>query len=102
MQNHGRANIRNVGQCPPNRLLTVAGQKIIATKLYRTESPPKFIYSNGKGKILIKPTKEMKRTKMVFATKFGFGSRLSKGKVLAPLTSIVLDGTHLVILVINC
>src|SRR3954468_13936296 len=75
----------------------VAGQKIIATKMYRTESPPNFIYSNGNGKILIKPTNEMKWTKMVFATKFGFGSRLSKGKVLAPLTSIVLDETHLVV-----
>src|SRR4051812_30418739 len=74
---------------------------MIATKLYRTESPPNFIYSNGNGKILIKPTNEMKWKKMVFATKFRFGSRLSKGKVLAPLTSIVLDGTHLIILVID-
>ena len=34
--------------------------------------------------------------KLVIATKNGFGSRLCEGKVLAPLTSIVLDGTHLV------
>jgi len=33
---------------------------------------------------------------MVVATIFGFGSRLRKGKVLAPLTSVVLNGNLLV------
>lgn len=30
------------------------------------------------------------------AIKFGFGSLLCKGKILAPLTSVVLSGNHLV------
>lgn len=38
---------------------------------------------------------------MVVATMSGFGSQLCKGKMLAPLTSIVLDGTHLVSLCLN-
>ena len=40
--------------------------------------------------------KTHKRRNKVIATKIGFGSRLYKGKVLAPLTSIVLDGNRLV------
>lgn len=33
---------------------------------------------------------------MVVATKFRFESRLCEGKVLAPLTSVVLNGNYLV------
>lgn len=33
---------------------------------------------------------------MIIATKFRFGSRLCEGKVLSPLTSVVINGNHLV------
>src|SRR4051812_27198142 len=57
----------------------------------QTESPPILIYSNKrKEKISINP----QRKEMVIATKLGFASRLCKRKVLASLTSIVLDGTY--------
>lgn len=39
--------------------------------------------------------KTLKTKKMIVATKFGFGNRLCKGKVLAPLISVVLYGDHL-------
>lgn len=57
------------------------------------ESPPYFIYSKRKGKILIKL---FKKKKMVVATEFKLGSQLCKGKVLSHLTSVVLKGDHLV------
>ena len=38
---------------------------------------------------------------MVVATKSGFGSGLRKGKVLAPLTSVVLNGNLLVLMCVS-
>ena len=38
---------------------------------------------------------------MVIATIFGFGSGLRKGKVLAPLTSVVLNGNLLVLICVS-
>lgn len=51
-----------------------------------------FYLFQRKGKIAIKPQK-----RMVFANKSRFRSRLCKGKVLAPLISIVLNGNHLLV-----
>ena len=60
-----------------------------------------YLFQEGKGKYRIKPTKE--KDKMVYEFKrYRSGSRLCKGKVLAPLTSIVLDGTHLLQSVFVC
>src|SRR3954470_14050037 len=75
--------------------------RAFARSKYNRVATELYLFQEGKGKYRKNPRKKKNRDKMVIATKLGFGSRLSKGKVLAPLTSIVLDGTHLVILVIN-
>jgi hypothetical protein len=54
-----------------------------------TESPPKFLF---KRETSIKPLKDGKGK--VIATISGFGSWLCKGKVLAPLTSVVSNGNR--------
>lgn len=46
--------------------------------------------------------KTLKKKKMVLANKFGFGSRLCEGNVLAPLTLGVFNGNHLVSFVNKC
>src|SRR3954464_739663 len=57
----------------------------------RTESPP--IYLSHKGK---EYQKTYQRKEQGLATRESrYGSRLRKGKVLAPLAPIVLDGIHL-------
>ena len=57
------------------------------------ESPPCVIYpKGGKGNARSKPEKGKG---MVLRPEIArYGSRLRKGKVLAPLTSVVLDGIH--------
>lgn len=61
------------------------------------ESPPKFNYSQiRKEKISIKTLKAKENVCCNQIRVFEFGSRLCKGKVLAPLKSIVLKGNHLV------
>ena len=69
----------------------------VATKFYLV-----YLYRRGEGKQSIKPSEKrrareaLKENKeSVSQPRFGFGSRLRKGKVLAPLTSMVLHGNHL-------
>ena len=58
-----------------------------------TEPPPCVIYpKGGKGNARSKPEKGKG---MILRPEIArYGSRLRKGKVLAPLTSVVLDGIH--------
>src|SRR4051812_39871879 len=56
------------------------GSKNDRHEMYRTESPPNFIYSNGNGKILIKPTNEMNWKKMVFITKIRVRESVKQGE----------------------
>ena len=65
--------MENIKQCSPRRDLFI---------------------SRRKGKISNKTHKQRKRWSS--RPKRGYMSRLCKGKVLAPLTFIVLDGNHLV------
>lgn len=72
----------------------------ITEKIVRTKSSPNFIYSNEeRGKYRLNPEE---KKKMVVTFKFGFGSRLHKGKVLTPLTFIVVNKNLLVKLAIKC
>src|ERR1051325_7797780 len=64
------------------------------------KSPPNFIRSKKERENIDKTPK--KRIRRSTRPKSGIGSRLCKGKVLAPLTSIVLDGTHLILRVCVC
>ena len=82
----------------PQKIQSFTKQMHARGKCVRTEAPPNFIYSS-EGIENIDKTFEKN---MVVATIFGFGSQLHERKILAPLTSVVLNGNLLVRLAIEC
>lgn len=65
---------------------------------HMTESPPRFYLSAHRqrdGEILIKPKVGDNESASLRNLRFRSGSQLCEGKVLAPITSIVLNRNHL-------
>ena len=88
---------QEVNLSPAESPLFYSGRKLMRLNYWLTqltkekqESPPHFIVSKGMGKKRTKPKKKFREK--------GYGGWLCKGKVLAPLTSIVLYRNLLFIL----
>ena len=84
-----------------SRKVTFNKRLALFTKLARPVGHCVSLHKHGRHQMLFIPRKgkeniekTQKGDEQVLATKFGFGCRLCKEKVLSPLTSVVLNEIH--------